>query len=422
MTTGQDIEELVRFVLAPGTSDDPFAHYRRLRELADVHRSERTGTTLVSRYADCRQVLADQETFRVVDTDWMADNIPGWRPSRSQEQFLSSLFFRNPPDHTRLRRQLSRGFTARRLQVLRPVVEKEVLSALDRLAAVPSGHVADFQELVSVPLSLAVLGGLLGIPVREHPRCWTLLHEAVPAPDPGADEAARAAMGRQADEAAAELGAFFTELIAGKRTEPGDDLISACLAEQAGDPEQLTDRELALAVLPVFGAGVTTLSDTLGNIMHTLLTNPDQLERLSADPARAERAAAEAFRHSGGYHITRRYATRDTEIRGVPVAAGSIVVLLLAGANRDPEVFARPEELDIERPETASLAFGTGIHHCLGAALAKLLVETVCGALHRGPALRPAGAPRWRPSLLFFGPVRLPVTVVAGPRTARPAR
>ncbi|GHA46506.1 MULTISPECIES: cytochrome P450 [Streptomyces] len=422
MTTGQDIEELVRFVLAPGTSDDPFAHYRRLRELADVHRSERTGTTLVSRYADCRQVLADQETFRVVDTDWMADNIPGWRPSRSQEQFLSSLFFRNPPDHTRLRRQLSRGFTARRLRMLRPVVEKEVLSALDRLAAVPSGHVADFQELVSVPLSLAVLGGLLGIPVREHPRCWTLLHEAVPAPDPGADEAARAAMGRQADESAAELGAFFTELIAGKRTEPGDDLISACLAEQAGDPEQLTDRELALAVLPVFGAGVTTLSDTLGNIMHTLLTNPDQLERLSADPARAERAAAEAFRHSGGYHITRRYATRDTEIRGVPVAAGSIVVLLLAGANRDPEVFARPEELDIERPETASLAFGTGIHHCLGAALAKLLVETVCGALHRGPALRPAGAPRWRPSLLFFGPVRLPVTVVAGPRTARPAR
>ncbi|CAM5324115.1 cytochrome P450 [Streptomyces canarius] len=192
--------------------------------------------------------------------------------------------------------------------------------------------------------------------------------------------------------------------------------------EVNGDPEQLTDRELALAVLPVFGAGVTTLSDTLGNIMHTLLTNPDQLERLSADPARAERAAAEAFRHSGGYHITRRYATRDTEIRGVPVAAGSIVVLLLAGANRDPEVFARPEELDIERPETASLAFGTGIHHCLGAALAKLLVETVCGALHRGPALRPAGAPRWRPSLLFFGPVRLPVTVVAGPRTARPAR
>lgn len=422
MTTGQDIEELVRFVLAPGTSDDPFAHYRRLRELADVHRSERTGTTLVSRYADCRQVLADQETFRVVDTDWMADNIPGWRPSRSQEQFLSSLFFRNPPDHTRLRRQLSRGFTARRLQVLRPVVEKEVLSALDRLAAVPSGHVADFQELVSVPLSLAVLGGLLGIPVREHPRCWRLLHEAVPAPDPTADEAARAAMGRRADEAAAELGALFAELIARKRTEPGDDLISACLVEQAGDPEQLTDRELALAVLPVFGAGVTTLSDTLGNIMHTLLTNPGQLERLSADPARAERAAAEAFRHSGGYHITRRYATRDTEIRGVPVAAGSIVVLLLAGANRDPEVFARPEELDIERPETASLAFGTGIHHCLGAALAKMLVETVCGALHRGPALRPAGAPRWRPSLLFFGPVHLPVTVMAGPRTARPAQ
>ncbi|WP_225829839.1 cytochrome P450 [Streptomyces sp. NK08204] len=421
MTTGQDIEELVRFVLAPGTSDDPFAHYLRLRELADVHRSERTGMTLLSRYADCRQVLGDPETFRVVDTEWMAANIPGWQPSQSQEQFLSSLFFRNPPDHTRLRRQLSRGFTARRLQVLRPVVEKEVLLALARLAAVPPGEAADFQELVSVPLGLAVLGGLLGIPTSEHARCWTLLHEAVPAPDPAADEATRKAVSERADEAAAELAQFFTELIAKKRTEPGDDLISACLAEQADDPEQLTDRELALAVLPVFGAGATTLSDTLGNIVHTLLTHPDQLERLSADPARAERAAVEALRYCGGYHVTRRYATRDTEIRGVPVAAGSVVVLLLAGANRDPEAFGRPETFDIERPETTSLAFGSGIHYCLGAALAKLLVETVCAALHRGPALRSAGAPRWRPSLLFFGPVHLPVTVVAGTGTPQPA-
>ncbi|MET8164446.1 cytochrome P450 [Streptomyces sp. NPDC005329] len=422
MTTGQDIEELVRFVLAPGTGDDPFAHYLRLRELADVHHSERTGMTLLSRYADCRQVLGDQETFRVVDTEWMAANIPGWRPSPGQEQFLSSLFFRNPPDHTRLRRQLSRGFTARRLQVLRPLAEKEVLRALDRLAAVPSGQVADFQELVSVPVSLAVLGGLLGIPASEHARCWTLLNEAVPAPDPAADEAARAAMSRRADEAATELAAFFTELIARKRTEPGDDLVSACMVEQAGDPEQLTDRELALAVLPVFGAGLTTLSDTLGNLMHTLLTHPDRLERLSADPTQAERAAAEAFRYCGGYHITRRYATRDTEIRGVPIAAGSVVVLLLAGANRDPEAFGRPEEFDIERPETASLAFGSGIHFCLGAALAKLLVETVCGALPRGPALRPAGAPRWRPSVLFFGPVHLPVTVGTDPHAVRPTR
>ncbi|GAA2195899.1 cytochrome P450 [Streptomyces bangladeshensis] len=421
MTTGQDIEELVRFVLAPGTSDDPFAHYLRLRELADVHRSERTGMTLLSRYADCRQVLGDPETFRVVDTDWMAAHRPGWRPSPSQEQFLSSLFFRNPPDHTRLRRQLSRGFTARRLRVLRPLVHQEVLRALDRLAAVPPGEAADFQELVAVPLSLTVLGGLLGIPASDHPRCWTLLHEAVPAPDPAADEAARAALARRADEAAAELAAYFTDLIARKRTEPGDDLVSACLREQADDPEQLTDHELALAVLPVFGAGVTTLSDTLGNIMHTLLAHPGRLERLAADPAQAERAAAEAFRYCGGYHITRRYATRDTEIRGVPVEAGSVLVLLLAGANRDPEAFGRPEEFDVERPETASLAFGAGIHHCLGAALAKLLVKTVCGALHRAPALRPAGPPRWRPSLLFFGPVHLPVTVVAEPPTARPA-
>lgn len=408
MTTAQDVEDLVRFVLAPGTTDDPFVHYRALREHAGVHRCERTGMTLLSRFADCERVLTDGETFRVVDTAWMAASIPGWRPTAAQEQFMSSLFFRNPPDHTRMRRQLSRGFTARRLGSLRPVVENEVRRALDRLAAVVPGEVVDFQELVAVPLSLAVLGGLLGVPEADHPRLWTLLHQAIPAPEPGADPAE---IGRRADAAAAELAAYFAGLVAGKKAEPGDDLVSTCLAGRAADPEPLTDEELAQAVLPVFGAGVTTLSDTIGNIAHTLLADPARYDRLAADPGLAEQAAAEALRHCGGYHVTRRYATRDTEIGGVAVPAGGVVVLLLASANRDPEAVSHPEEFDVDRA-ASSLAFGAGIHYCLGAALARLLVETLCGALYRVPALRAAGPPRWRPSVLFFGPVHLPV--VAG--------
>lgn len=414
MTTGLDMEELVRFVLAPGTTSDPFGDYHRLREVAAVYRSDRTGMTLLSRFADCQLVLNDKDTFRVVDTAWMMANLPGWKPSQSQEQFLSSLFFRNPPEHTRLRRQISRGFSSRRLQLLRPVVEREVRGALDRLAAVPPGVAVDFQEIVSVPLSLALLGGLLGIAVEDQPRCWSLLNEAIPPPDPTADRASRELTQKRADAASAEMADFFFDLVAAKRADPGDDLVSACLAEQAEDAERLSDRELALAMLPIFGAGVTTLSDTLGNTFHALLADPAQLQRLVTGAFAADRAAAEILRYCGGYHITRRYTTRDVEFGGVPVPAGSVLVLLLASANRDPEFVAEPQALDLDRAVIGSLAFGAGIHYCLGAALARLLVETLCQFLHRVPGLRAAGPPHWRPSLLFFGPVTLPVLRTEG--------
>jgi cytochrome P450 len=411
MTAGQDHEELVRLVLAPGTSGDPFGNYLRLREVAGVYRSERTGMTLLSRQADCLAVLNDKETFRVVDTAWMTANIPGWKPSPGQEQFLSSLFFRNPPEHTRLRRQIAKGFTTRRLQLIRPMVEQEVRRALDRLATSTPGKAVDLQELVSVPLSLAVLGGLLGVPEQDQPRCWTLLHQAIPAPDPDADQAAREAVQRQADAASAEMADFFLRLVRAKRAAPGDDLISAYLTEQAGAPECLTDHELALAMLPIFGAGAATLSNTVGNMFHALLGNPEALDRLAAGAFAPERAAAEVLRYCGGYHITRRYAVHDTEVGAVKVPAGSVLVLLLASANRDPRCFDEPEVFGIERAENPSLVFGAGIHYCLGAALARLLIETLCAELHRVPGLRSAGRAQWRPDLLFFGPAKLPVTV-----------
>lgn len=411
MTVTQDVDELARLVSAPGMNGEPFAHYQELRELSPVHRSKRSGMTLVSRLADCRQVLNDSETFRVVDAAWMESTMPGWKPSPSQEQFLSSLFFRNPPDHTRLRRQISRSFTSRRLRSLGPMVEREVRRAFERLAAVPAGEVVDFQELVSVPLSLAVFGGLLGIAEEDQPRCWELLNEAVPAPDPTADQEARQAVQRRADTAALEMSEFFSRLVGSRRADPGDDLISTCLVESADDPDQLSDSELALTMLPVFGAGVTTLGDTVGNIMHTLLANPEALARLRSGDFAEDRALAEIFRYCGGYHITRRYTTRDVELGGVELPAGSVVVLLLASANRDPQAFHEPELFDIDRTGNGSLAFGAGIHHCLGAALSKLLGEALCRELHRVPGLRADGPAEWRPSMLFFGPVRLPVLV-----------
>ncbi|AOR34264.1 hypothetical protein BFF78_27280 [Streptomyces fodineus] len=411
MTVPVDAEDLVRLVTAPGTSGEPFAHYRQLRDLSGVYRSERLGMTLVTGQAECQRVLGDKETFRVIDAAWMEAKMPGWKPSASQEQFFSSLFFRNPPEHTRLRAQLSRGFSSRQLRQLGPMVEHEARVVFDRLLGTPSGEAVDFQELVSEPLSMAALGGLLGIPAAEQPRCWTLLNEALPQPDPTADDATRQAVQQRADRAALAMSEYFEKLVAAKRADPADDLISAYLAEQSDDPDRLSDSELALALLPIFGAGVAALSATLGNAVHTLLSHPDTLERVRSGDFSADRAVAEIFRYCGGYHVTRRYTAQDVELGGVALSAGSVLVLLLAAANRDPKAFHEPETFDIDRTGAGSLAFSAGIHHCLGAALSKLVAEAVCRELRRVPRLRSAGDPKWRPDMLFFGPERLPVAI-----------
>jgi cytochrome P450 len=410
-----DLDELVRFIQAPGSHGEPYEYYQRLRELAPVHRIEAANLTLLSRYAECQRVLNDKELFRVVDTEWLQEHVPGWKPAENHEQFMSSLFFQNPPAHTRLRRQLTRGFTARRLNGLRPAIEAAARAAIERLAAAAGdGGPVDFQELVSVPLSLSVLGGLLGVPEPDQQRCWELLNLAVPPPAPAATSADQAAARKRSGAASLELIDYFTELAVARQADPRDDLISACIAQHEDDEDRLTGRELGLALLPIFGAGVTTLSDTTGNACHEFLTHPDQLDRLIADPELVEPASAEILRRAGGYHVARRYATRQTELDGVVIPEGSVVVLLLASANRDAARFADPEIFDVARPDTATLAFGAGIHYCLGAALARLQLEALCAAMCLTPRLEPAGPPRWRPSMLFFGPLTLPVRVTGG--------
>ncbi|WP_051167588.1 cytochrome P450 [Actinoplanes sp. N902-109] len=406
-----EAEELVRFVLAPGTAGDPFAYYRRLRDIAPVYRSEKLDMTLLSRHADCLRVLTDARTFPVVDLAWIRAKQPHRAPTSAQEQFMSSLFFQNPPAHTRLRRLLARGFSARQLLALREPVRAEVARLLDRLAeAGDAGRAADFQALVAVPLALRVLGGLLGVPVEDQARTWDLLREAIPPPPPpGTDPAAMAETMRRAEVASTALVGYFAELAAARRTAPRDDLISACITGHPDDPDGLTDHELGLTMLPIFGSGITTLSDTLGNAAHAFATNPRQLARV-ARPDAATAAAAEVLRFGGTYHIARRYVSETVWFDDVEVPAGSIVVVLLGSANRDGARYPDPDTFDVNRPEVATLALGAGIHHCLGAALARIVVEEFCAGLHRLPALRPAGDPQWRPSLLFFGPMALPVS------------
>jgi cytochrome P450 hydroxylase len=246
----------------------------------------------------------------------------------------------------------------------------------------------------------------LGVPLADRGQCWDLLNTAVPPPSPQADPHEQRAMRQRAAAASAQLGEYFTTLVEQRRAAPADDFISACLTDDGATGEVWTSRELALALLPVFGSGVGTLSDTVGNAVHTLLSRPGELARLAADPASA---AAEIVRYCGAYHVTRRYASREIDVGGTTVVEGSAVVLVLGAANRDGERFPNPDEFDPQRAAAGSLGFGAGIHYCLGAALAKVVLEELCRAASDVGALRLAGAPQWRASLLFFGPVTLPV-------------
>lgn len=388
---------------------DPYPGYKRLRELAPVYRSEAFGLTVLTRYADCQRVLADAERFPVVDRAWMRASDPDWEQTAYEEIAFGSLLFTNPPEHTRLRRFLCRDFTGRLLESLWPAVERETTLAFDRLFQALADGDADYQEMVAGPLSVAVIGDLFGVPPGD--RAWlrqlveTIIPALTPQPHPGAAAAARA----RSDHAAGELCGYFTDLVARRRRAPASDLLSAYTLVAGEAPGGMSDVDLARAVLPVFGTGFTTVSDALGCGLHALLNHPEQYALLAERPELAPQAAAELLRYASPYHLARRVAAVDAEVAGQEIPAGSVLLLVLAAANRDPAVFADPERLRVDRAQRVAVPFGQGIHHCVGAGSAKMQIHSVCAALSRFPRLRAAEGASWRPSLFFFGPQSLPV-------------
>ncbi|MFJ3913332.1 cytochrome P450 family protein [Streptomyces vinaceus] len=393
----------------PAFLADPFPLYRQLREDGPVRRVVIAGALeawLVTRYEDGLAALSDtrlsSDVRDAADTR-LLEQLPG----TERESMLGNMLRSDPPDHTRLRRLVSKAFTARRVAEMRPRVQEVTDRLLD--AVVADGH-ADLVADFALPLPVTVISELLGVPVDERHEFqrWTdrMLMRGAQPPDPAV-----------VNEAWRHMRAYVTELIGAKRAEPGEDLLSALIT--ARDEEQrLSEDELVAMVFLLLAAGYVTTVNLISGGIAMLLAHPDQLDLLRSDPALLPGAVEEFLRYDGPVSPgIARFAREDVEIAGVRIPRGATVLIGSAVADRDPDRFADPDRLDITRADNAHLAFGHGIHYCLGAPLARLEGQIAIGtALRRLPglalAVEPARIP-WRPGGLR-GPLALPVTFTPG--------
>ena len=381
---------------------DPVGFFARLREsrpVAPVRMPAYGRAWIVTRYADVRTVLTDPR---------LAKDVHRWpragrsRPSEATGVYAHMLHA-DPPDHTRLRRLVQKVFTPRRA-ALRPRAEEIAAGLLDEMAAA-RGDIIDLLGAYARPLPIAVLCELLGIPVAD--RAWIAV--TVAAYDERAEH----------QRVERELAAYFTELIAAKRAEPGDDLVSALVvardsAGAGGAADGLTGNELLSTVFLLVMAGFDTTVNLIASSTLALLTHPGEETRLRQDPSLIPAAVEELLRFTNPVnHANDLFTTEDVPVGDVVIPAGEWVLPAISSANRDPAQFPDPDRLDLGRDTSGHVAFGHGIHYCLGAPLARMEAEVALGALlARFPRISLAVPPaelRWRPISLMNGLESLPV-------------
>ncbi|MGW9448597.1 cytochrome P450 family protein [Streptomyces sp. NPDC055632] len=385
--------------LADDLATDPYAVYERLRTTSPVHRI--TGTDgqpawLVTRFDDVRAALADP----CLSLDKKHAREGNYRGLSLPPALDANLLNMDPPDHTRLRRLVGRAFTQRRIEQLRTPIRATADQLLDALG---EQGTTDLIASYAAPLPIAVICDLLGVPdaYRRDFRAWTT---ALIAPDPGRPQEAKKAV-------MAMLG-FFKELMAHKRREPADDILSDLIAVRDTEDDRLTEDELMSLAFLILFAGYENTVQLIGNAILALLQHSDQMSALRQDLSQVHACVEELARYEGPALLAiRRFPTQDVTIGGVRIPAGETVLLSLSAANRDPKRFSDPDRLNLGRDATGHLALGHGIHYCLGAPLARAETEIALTALlERFDELGlTAEEPRWRPSLRARGLLDLPV-------------
>ena len=384
---------------------DPHPFYRQLREKDPFHRSRPADGWVLTRFEDVLAVLGDR-SFSADERNQRRWPRLSARMARAgladpYETDRASMLRLDPPDHTRLRNLVSKAFTPRAVERMRPVVEKYVGELLGRLEGRREMElIADF----AAPIPVSVIAEMLGVPVadRERFRHWS--DEAVRTLGDGTLDDRR-----RAEAAMEELGEYIEAIADARRREPREDLISALVqAEEAGD--HLSRNELFTTCVLLLVAGNETTTKLIGNSVVALLRYPDQLELLRREPERMPAAVEELLRYDGPVQLTSRMVTEDRELRGHRLRRGQQLVLVLAAANRDPEQFADPDRLDVTRGEVRHLALSHGLHFCLGAQLARLEATLSLEALvTRFPGLRVAGPIEWGDNTVLRGPRALPL-------------
>ena len=394
--------------LAPEFQTDPYAHYARLRSDDPVHYVE-TSTFrcfIVTRYDDVVAVLRDPAySAEKFPERMIADAMAG--PDQSFAALARAvsgmMLIKDPPDHTRLRALVSKAFTPRVVEGLRPRVEAIVDELLDAAAA--AGGMDAIREFAA-PLPVIVIAELLGIPAADREKFKRWSDQMVPFIDGTLREAGlmEAARGAQA------LEAYFREFIQARRKDPRDDLMSGLIAAHERD-DALSEIELVATAILLLGAGHETTTNLIGNGLLALLRDAPERARLRREPGLAKSAVEELVRFDSPVQLTSRIPMRDVTLRGHPIAAGIEVNLVLGAANRDPLAFPEADRLDLARVDNRHVAFGHGPHFCLGAPLARLEAQVAFSRLvERFPALSSASEEvSWRPGLVLRGLTALPV-------------
>jgi cytochrome P450 len=393
---------------APGYAEDPYPHYAELRDHDPVHQSV-IGPWVLSRYDDVVRVLRDPSlsvdiaNASQVELDPEVAGVFGER-ERGQRAILNL----DPPDHDRLRRLVSKAFTPKMVESLRPEVERLVAESLDEVVARGDGTMDLIADL-AFPLPFTVISEMLGMPTgrRDELRSWS--HAVVKTLDPilTVEEAEAAVVASDA------MSAYVLEVIAMKRAAPADDLLSALIAAEE-DGDGLDERELLDQVMLLYIAGHETTVNLIGNGTLALLRHPDQLDRLRRDPDLGQNAVEELLRFDSPVQFSRRIAVSDLELHGRRIEAGSFVLTCLGAANHDPQRWGdTADELDLGRVGAAQhVSFGSGIHHCLGASLARVEARAAFTALAQWfPDLEPTTESLpWNGRIVLRGLDALPLT------------
>ena len=387
--------------MSPAFREDPYRHYERFRGPNPLLRVADTIWFALG-HADVTALLRHPKMS--TDESHATTEIGKTGPGEVKTQ---SLLFMDPPDHTRLRNLIARAFTPRRIDDLRAATEAITAELLDAMVA--GRAPVDLIQAFAYPLPVRVICSLLGIPQADEAVFTGWSRGVARSLDPTILRSAE--IDAAIEQARRELRAYLGDLLEFRRKTPGDDLLSGLAAVEADGDRISSGEVLSLAVL-LLVAGHETTVNLIGNGVLALLRAPDQLALLRRSPERVVGAVDELLRFDGPVQITQRIATEDMEVVGCKVRGGDEILLVLGAANRDPAVFAEPHRLDVTRDARRHVGFGGGIHHCLGAVLARMETQIALAALlDRFGRIELAGTPVRRPTFTLRGLESLPVAL-----------
>ncbi|MEV2211005.1 cytochrome P450 [Streptomyces sp. NPDC050997] len=385
----------------------PYPAYAELRERGRVLRYEPTDQWLVSHHADVSALLRDRRLGRTYQHRFTHEDFGRTAPPPEHEPFHTlndhGMLDLEPPDHTRIRRLVSKAFTPRTVERLRPYVHGlagELVSAL-----VEAGG-GDLLTDVAEPLPVAVIAEMLGIPEADRAplRPWSADICGMYELNPSQETAARAV------RASVEFSDYLRELIAARRREPGDDLISGLIAAH-DEGDRLTEQEMISTAVLLLNAGHEATVNATVNGWWALFRNPDQLAALRADHSLVPSAVEELMRYDTPLQLFERWVLDDIEIDGTVIPRGAEIAMLFGSANHDPAVFRDPERLDLTREDNPHISFSAGIHYCIGAPLARIeLAASMTALLEKAPTLSLTAEPVRKPNFVIRGLEGLSVT------------